>query len=95
MTEEDLEKITVGAILAIDCPDCKEDIFYTLINEYYKAYKEKDTIPMLLRCSNCKDYKPDANPAEGEILYEKEGDYEQRDTIPMSEHIPPLPKKPT
>lgn len=91
ITQEQLEKMGVGAILCQTCPDCESEIFYTLTHEYYAAWKKQEPVPMVLMCTGCKTYKWNLKVEEGEVLFEQEGTPEKREVIPMSEKLPSLP----
>ncbi|MFH1637365.1 MAG: hypothetical protein ABIB71_02995 [Candidatus Woesearchaeota archaeon] len=91
VTEERLEKMGVGAILYQSCPDCEEDIFCTVQGEYYKDWKEQGVVPILLWCQGCKTYKSEISIENGQVLYEKEGEVEERGSIPLIERVKDLP----
>lgn len=91
ITQEDLDSMGTGAILCQTCPDCNGDIMCTLTNEYYESWKKHEPVALILDCSGCRGYKFNLKAEDGELLYEKEGPIETRDSVPMVEVIRALP----
>lgn len=87
-----IDNLDIGAIAFHDCPDCNSSVLYTLESEHYTAFRDGESVPMLLYCSGCNQHKLEIKPENGKVIYEKKGNPSDRKSIPLVERLSTLPE---